>query len=262
MKIDTTNLQDYKELESMLLSINTDCPRAGRLSTCNVLFALYALLEKNNLQKAKQHFDVCGLLDTFCVINHQDRMFDYKISSICYAMLSDNLPFLKDIYANLTYNIFYLDNDTREKIPLSMDEMVENGEGAIFVHTIQQFLKNNAELIERNINLIETKYFKLYPKDKESMIYDLEFYKALFQKDKKSCETILQEMVTPKIHKMRNCESLFRKYVSMPALGYAKLAWICDVEVGVKSKLIPKKLLPIQPNESYEIPYDFLKKIK
>jgi len=69
----------------------------------------------------------------------------------------------------------------------------------------------------------------------------------------------LQEMVSPKIHNRTNYhEILLKKYISMPALCYAKLAWICGVEVEIKSKLIPKELLPVQPNERYEIPYDFL----
>ncbi|MFC4263902.1 Imm49 family immunity protein [Ferruginibacter yonginensis] len=49
------------------------------------------------------------------------------------------------------------------------------------------------------------------------------------------------------------------QYVSFPALGYAKLAWLKGIEVEVKSHLVPKELLPIQPLEKYEIPYDFLK---
>lgn len=47
----------------------------------------------------------------------------------------------------------------------------------------------------------------------------------------------------------------------MPALGYAKLAWILGMEVEIKSKLIPKALLPVLPLEKYEVPYDFLESI-
>ena len=72
---------------------------------------------------------------------------------------------------------------------------------------------------------------------------------------------ILQEMVSPKIHQKRNDDPLLKKYISMPALGYAKLAWILGMEVEIKSKLIPKALLPVQPLEKYEVPYDFLESI-
>jgi len=241
------NILTYKQFEYV-----------GSLKSEILITALFSFFEEHNIPKAKQNFYIMGLLDAFRIKNYQNRMFDYDLASIGYAMLSDNLPFVKNVYANLTYNTFYLEDKTKREIPLSMDEMVEDGEGAIFVHTMQQFLKGNTELIERNINLIETKYFKLYPKNKETMSYDLEFFKALFQKDKQKCEEILQQMVSPKIHKKRNIDTLLNKYISMPALCYAKLAWICGVEVEVKSKLIPKELLPVQPNERYEIPYDFL----
>jgi hypothetical protein len=47
------------------------------------------------------------------------------------------------------------------------------------------------------------------------------------------------------------------KNISMPALGYAKIA--IGIEVQVNSKLIPKELLPVEPLEHYDIPYEFLK---
>ena len=259
MKLDNQAYVDYKELEQRLLSWGLSSTRIGNLKRCNIFFGFYSIIEKKDIKQAKQHFNICGLLDAFRIQKYQDRIFDYDISSICYAMLSDNLPFVKDVFANLTYNSFYYSDDTGEKLPLSMEEMVADGENPIFVHTIQQFLKGNNLLIERNMELIEKKYFSLNPDNRESMSYDLRFFKALYEKNKTECEEVLKEMVSPKIHKMRNVDSLLRKYVSMPALGYAKLAWICGVEVEIKNKLIPKELLSIEPLDKYEIPYDFLK---
>ena len=229
------------------------------LGSTNKNFALYSFFERHNIQKLKQYFYVCGLLDAFRIKNYQSRMFDYDIPAVCYVLLCDNVPFLKEVYANLTYNTFYISEETGEKTPLNMDTMVEDGESAIFVHTIQQFLKGNTALIERNLKIMEEKYLPFHSQNPELMCYDVEFFKALYAKDKSACEEILKTMVSPKIHNKRNVDALLKKYVSMPALGYAKLAWICGVEVDVKSKLIPKELLPIQPNERYDIPYDFLK---
>ena len=45
----------------------------------------------------------------------------------------------------------------------------------------------------------------------------------------------------------------------MPALGYAKLAWLSGIEVDIDSPLVPKELLPLQSNEKYDDSYDFLK---
>jgi len=226
----------------------------------NLVFSIYSFFEKNDIQKVKYHFNICGMLDTFKVKKYNIRILDYAIPQVCTALLSDNLPFLKDKYANLKY----YKNKNIEKGELSnydMDEMVSDGESTIFCHTIQQFIKNDIKTIERNLNIIETITLSKKVQSPELMKLDFEFYKALYEKNKGKCEEILEQFVSPKIHKRRNDDPLLSKYVSQPALGYAKLAWINGVEVDTNSPLIPKELLPIQPNDNYEIPYNFLKKI-
>ncbi|SDB91375.1 Immunity protein 49 [Williamwhitmania taraxaci] len=198
------------------------------------------------------------MLDAYCVINYQDRLFDYDIHSIGYAMLSDNLPFIKDVFAKLTYSGFYYEDKTYQKIPVTMEDNVLQGEGAIFTHTMQQFLLGNNALVERNLEIMERVYFSK-SHENSTMQYDVNYFRALYLNDVSKCERILNDMVSPKIHQKRNDDALLKKYISMPALGYAKLAWLKGVEVEVKSKLIPKELLPISPLEKYEIPYDFLK---
>ncbi|MDO4228643.1 MAG: Imm49 family immunity protein, partial [Capnocytophaga sp.] len=130
--------------------------------------------------------------------------------------------------------------------------------GCVFVHTIQQFLLGNNALIERNLEIMERIYFNT-EKQNSTLRYDVNFFKSLYNKDLTNCEAVLKEMVSPKVHSKRNEDPLLKKYISMPALGYAKLAWRRGLEVEVKSKLIPKELLPIQPLQHYEIPYDFLR---
>jgi hypothetical protein len=141
-----------------------------------------------------------------------------------------------------------------------MDEMVLDGEGALFCNTIQFFMENNNEGVERNLNIFELKPKKTYKKSK-TLELDYEFYKALYAENKGKIEELLEKMTSPKskFHKKRNDDPVISQYISMPALGYAKLAWRKGIEVEVRSKLIPKELLPIQPNEHYDIPYDFLK---
>lgn len=259
MKLDAIRYKDYEELEQLNLSLPVSTTTYSDLNRCNLIFALYHFLEYGNLVKAKQHFYACGLLDAFRVQKFQDRMFDYDIHSIGYAMLSDNLPFVREVYANLTYCSVYYDDDTNLPVPITMEENVLAGEGAIFVHTIQQFLKGDTALVERNLNIMETVYLKKNAVHLESEKYELDFFKALYAKDRSKCEEALSALVSPKIHRARNDDTLLKKYISMPALGYAKLAWICGVEVSVKSKLIPAELLPIMPNPSYETPYEFLR---
>lgn len=232
---------------------------ASSLKRSNLIFALYSCFEEQDIEKAKQYFYNCGLLDVFNIKKFNSGQFVYDLHSIGYAMLSDNIAFVKNDFAHLTFTDFYLEDDTRKRIDRTMEDHVLEGEdGCVFVHTVQQFLLGNEVLIQRNIDIMERVYFS--DKYQNSVMqYDVNFFKALLNRDKSKCETILKEMVSPKIHQKRNDDPLLKKYISMPALGYAKLAWILGVEVEVKSKLIPKALLPVQPLEKYEIPYDFLK---
>ena len=256
--LDEFTKNDYQELEQMLLSLDVDTQRCGNLTTCNKVFALNSFFEEKSLQKAKQHFFNCALLDSFRIKTYNDRMFDYDLHSIGYAMLSDNIDFIKTVFAKLTYQSTYLEDVTEKVIPITMEENVLAGEGAIFTHTVQQFLLGNNSLIERNLEIMEKVWFKK-PNENSTLQYDVNFFKALYQKDFSRCEEVIKEMLSPKIHKKRNDDALLNKYISMPALGYVKLAWILGYELEIKNKLIPKDLLPVQPLEKYVIPYDFLK---
>jgi hypothetical protein len=121
-------------------------------------------------------------------------------------------------------------------------------------------MANDNESIERNLNIIETKTLKSLPKKEEGLKDDYEFYKALHNSDKAKMEELLEKFTSPKIHKKRNDNPILNQYISLPALGYAKLAWRKGIEVKINSPLIPVELLPIKPNDTYEIPYFFLKK--
>ena len=257
-KIDEYCFGEYQTVEKRILTYNISSIRISNLKPCNVIFSLYRFFEEQDLSKAKQHFYVCGLLDAYSIQTYQDRMFDYDLHSIGYAMLSDNLSFIKDDFAKLTYHSTYLEDVTEKVMPISMEDNVLEGEGAIFTHTMQQFLLGNTALIERNLKIMEQVYFNAAHQN-SSLQHDVKFFRALYQKDVSKCETILKEMVSPRVHQRRNIDALLKKYISMPALGYAKLAWILGIEVEIKSKLIPKELLPVQPLDNYEIPYDFLK---
>lgn len=230
-----------------------------RLQDINYNFAIKSFFIDNDLNKAKLYFNNCGLLDCFSVEKYNDRFLDYNWERPIIALLSDNEDLIER-YSKLRYRSFYRKDDEETFTPLTMEEMVEDGEGAVWANTIQFFMANDMVGVEKNLNIIETKTKKNRPKNIwEFMQYDYEFYKALYYGDKAKMEEILDIFVSPKHHKERNDDPIFRKYISMPALGYAKLAWRKGIEVEVKSKLVPKELLPIQPLENYEIPYDFLK---
>lgn len=43
------------------------------------------------------------------------------------------------------------------------------------------------------------------------------------------------------------------------AVILAKLCWYRDIEVEIKTPLVPMPLMPIQPLEAYDVEYDFLR---
>jgi hypothetical protein len=47
-------------------------------------------------------------------------------------------------------------------------------------------------------------------------------------------------------------------YISSPAIGYLKAAWLLGIEVEVEHPLIPMEMMPVKPLEKYENRYWFL----
>ena len=127
-------------------------------------------------------------------------------------------------------------------------------------HGYQMILALNHEwerLAERCEQILSTNLRK----DKKYLI-DHRFYLALANGDKTEIETVLTELTSPKIAKVRNHEFAFtftEHFIATHAVIYAKLAWLNGYEVEIYTPWIPKEWLPIQPLENYPEPWDFLR---
>lgn len=247
--IENSNQQSKIWLERMSFTSESVKKFSSNFNYHHVLLALSNLI-KSELYVLKHNFYVSGLIDELQIKKFNSRLLDYGLKSIAYCILSDNESLIQR-YAKLRYQ-----RDVNTE--LSMDEMVLKGESAITCNTVQFFLENNSEGIERNLNIYELKKDKILKRGKELEL-DFTFFKALHTNDKSKMEEILGKLVSAKIHKKRNDNPILNQYISLPALGYAKLAWRKGIEVEVNSPLVPKELLPIKPLDNYEIPYDFLK---
>ncbi|MFZ6011684.1 MAG: Imm49 family immunity protein [Bacteroidota bacterium] len=222
---------------------------AGNLYNEHLFLAIYELIKNSNVHKAKLNFYICGRLDEHRIKKFNNRLLDYGIPNICGAVLSDSAE-LCSSYANLSYR-----GDGKHYSDMST--MVGQGEIAIYCHTIQLIIKDDWNNVARNLEIMET---VTLPKTKHPVMkLDFEFYKAIYEKNLKRAEEIISELVTPKVHKQRNDSPLLSKYISQPALGYAKLAWMKGLEVRTNSDLIPAALLPIKPLQNYSHNYTFLK---
>jgi len=218
---------------------------------CEESSAIYFIYNQKK-ELSKSSFNNCALIDEYLIKLYNSRFLDYGLHHISYALLSDNEALIQR-YAKLRYHRCM-------NAELSMEEMVAIGELPIWCNTVQYFMANDKAGVERNLNILENITLSKLPKRELGLKDDYEFYKALHFGDKSRMEEVLEKLISPKIHKKRNDNPILNQYISLPALGYAKLAWRYGIEVEVNSPLVPKELLSIAPLDNYPIPYDFLVK--
>jgi Immunity protein 49 len=248
------NIQEF-EAEVKIKNFLAEGKIVSLKNACDILYYKHEIFAINALAsgliiKTKQFLNNCGLLNEYGILNFNQRFLDYGLDRICYTILSDNEDLIQR-FSKLRY-----EKGVNSKC--NMDEMVANGEMPIWCNTVQFFMANDNEGVERNLNIIETKTLKNLSKKEEGLKDDYEYYKGLYSGDKAKMEEVLDKLTSPKIHKKRNDNPILNQYISLPAFGYAKLAWRKGIKVNVKSPLVPEDLLPIEPLDIYEIPYDFL----
>lgn len=202
-------------------------------------FALKSFFIDNDINKTKNYFSYCGKVDELLINKYDEKILDYGIYHISYTLLSDHQDLINR-YANLSHSNY--------------DKMIQGGT-ATPMYILQCIIKEDWDAYNRTMPTMKA---KTAPKFKMQLDYD--FFEALAEKNKTKLEEILGQLVTPKEHKRRNKFSLINEFISHPATGYAKLAWLKGIEVEVNSPLVPKELLPIAPLPVYTDEYDFLKK--
>ncbi len=196
------------------------------------LFSLKSFFIDQDLGKAKQYWYNCGLLDLLLTTKYDEKLLDFGINHLAYALLSDDQALITE-YANLRHSNY--------------EAMIQNGTTAP-MFALQCLIKEDWKEFERAMVIVKTRSARKF-----KMELDAEFYTALAEKNKTKMEQVIEELVSPKVHKQRNIHHvLVNEFISHPALGYAKLAWIKGIEVEINSPLIPRELLPVAPLAAYE----------
>jgi hypothetical protein len=113
--------------------------------------------------------------------------------------------------------------------------------------------------MDKLANLLEIAKEKTLDKKKnEWMKLDVQYFEGLINKDKDLVKDVVEKLCT-KLHKTRNRHSWFYKdIVSQPALGYAKIAWLNDLQIEIDNDLVHNEFLPSNPNKEY---YDNAKEL-
>lgn len=238
---------DYARVKNLFLENFNEDPniKAGQLTHLHEISALHSHFINHDLASTKQAFYLCGRLSEYRVMNFDSDLLDYALNLLFYTFLSDNTHLIKR-FTDWTFS--------------QMELMIQMGRGALKTNTMQLLLKGDLAGVEHNLELMKKVVEK---KSGAWAVLDYHFYKALAKQDKLQAEQILAEFVSPKNHKARNKHfALVGELISLPAIGYAKLAWLLDIEVAVNSPYIPKEWLPVQPLGIYDEYYDFLKQDK
>lgn len=195
------------------------------------VFALKALVIDNDIDFAKLCYFKCGLLDELLVNKYDEKVLDTGIIHLTYALLSDNQELISR-YGKLQYSTY--------------NQSIQAGYG-VNTYILQCIIRDDWAEFERAMVIMNA---KVVPKFK--MELDADFYRAFAEKDKGEMEEVLAKLVSPKVHAARNRQQIvISDFISQPALGYAKLAWLKGIEVEVDSPLVPKELLLVRPLDTY-----------
>ncbi|MEO6520261.1 MAG: Imm49 family immunity protein [Mucilaginibacter sp.] len=203
----------------------------------NQILGLYDLFIENDICKAKQHFYLCARIDEYMINNFDSRILDAGINHLSYALLSDCIPLMKR-YAKLSHSQYKW--------------MIENGHSTP-LYILQQMMLDNWDQVAWGIDIMDKKTIKRH----KLLIADRDFYEGMLNKDKNQIQDSINKIL--KAHKTRNKHyQLINEFISHPALGYIKLAWLKNIEINIDHPLIPKELLPYKPLDRYEETYSFL----
>lgn len=202
---------------------------------------IYNLYVDNDTHTLKQNLFTCGLLQYFILnkdineLRHYGHTFEY----LTYLMLSDET----DLYNKYVKTIFN-----------NIDIWIKDKHAApLYAFFSLDFYKEDeaAQLISK-IYLEPKNPVKKYK-------YELEVIYALLEKDQTRLEKVLNEMLSGRISGRR--DTMIQDYIYLHVTCYTKIAWRLGMEIDIQHDKVPMELMPIEPLEKYEIPYDFLKDI-
>ena len=93
--------------------------------------------------------------------------------------------------------------------------------------------------------------------------YDFMFFEALVNKNTEKMKRAIHKLLEPKIAKkiLFDTDINYSFYLNIYVLMYSKIALSHGFDLGINNKTAPKNLIDNTSLQSYEEPYDFMKKI-
>jgi len=233
------SIEDEKFLLSKIIIPEEKAAFIGSFEGNARYFALHSMYVKKDFLMARQYFYKAAVSGEYMVRKH-DWLMHTSIYKICYALLSDNSKVIEHYKE------------------LKNTKWDENFLGYQFNTAIQCVLKDDAEILKKQIEGLNKSVTKGSPKGAKAFAGCINVFEGLLNNEKKQIETGINELV--KTIGKRDDLTLVKDFFSIETTALVKLAWRKGFEIKVESSFVPKEMLPI--NELQEYPgYDFFQEI-
>ena len=118
-------------------------------------------------------------------------------------------------------------------------------------HQFQLVLRRDDEALRETIALVAKKGRK---HDKALAQAGQDFFSLLLKNDKEGLQALIEDQA-----KIKSVNELEGQFLAGFAVVHAKLCWYRGIEVQIQNPLVPMQLMPIEPLDTYDVEYDFLR---
>lgn len=223
---------EYLQLSSKKLFVEKD------IKTCRYYCYIIAKLEF--LSKALDEKVFLDNSDLFYMLMSNNPDFIVFLKNNIEEIQPNDYNSEKDIYRNLTntYGDFFITRTTL----LAM------------IGDFEEVKKRCSVYLKKSKNFRDSYY--------RYRVYGMEFLKALALKDIEKMKETIDMMMMPKIAKalVKDRITNYSFYLHIYVIIYARIALLHGFDLGIDNEVAPKEIIDNTPLESYEDPYDFMKK--
>ena len=238
--------ESFKKLAISWIKVpETNNNTANGLSYDQQTFAEYAYFHQGNLKKAKQAYYSGARLMRFVYNNYRNDTYPhadiaFRIDRINMALLSDHPQIITGLGHAVT------------------NRLTQQAARGATNFTILAIIREDVEVLSEQIKLL-TKYH-LSKKNRNWIQPEVNFFSAYLAKDQQGITDAIYSMLKSRKY-MYISKAFMRgeRRMDIPAITYAKLAWLKGYEIEIDHPMIPMDFLPIQPLDHYTDELPFLK---
>ena len=245
-KLYLTEKEAFSNIALSWISVpQTNNQTASILTHKQQIFSEYYYFHEGNLSLAKQAYYTGARLMRFIYNNYRDDTYPhadiaFRIDRINMTLLSDHPQIIRD-----------LSNAVTNRLTKQATRGATN-------FAILAIIRDDLTVVSEQINLL--KKYHLSKKTKNWVQPEVDFFSGFLAKDQEEMTNAIYSMLKSK--KYMHISKAFmqgERRMDVPAITYAKLAWLKGYEIEIDHPMIPMDFLPIRPLEHYEDELPFLK---